>query len=437
MIGFLELLWRSIEIVCWTGLHGLLWVCRWLWCRLLRRRLTSAQVASRAVSALLESLGPTFIKAGQVLSARPDLLPGPLVAQLRRLQDRVAPPNLRRALAQAEAAFGRPLDEVFQSFETQPLCSASVAVVHRARLADGSEVAVKIRRPGIVRKVRNDLRLVRLSAALLVRLPRFRFLPFDLVMQEVSQAIEQQLDFEAEAENNRRFRQNFAHVDQVTIPALIDDLCSESVLVMEYLADLQKVDEPNDLRRKDGEKGAMIGLRALYKMIFIDGFVHADMHPGNVFVREWGEFVMLDFGLVATLDDPTLRHFVDFFFGMVSNDGLECSRVVRSTAIHLAPWFEQAQFEQQMIQLVERHSSLDASEFEVTRFAVELFETQRRCGLLGSAAFSMTILSLVVFEGIVKLLYPSLDFQAEARAFLIAARARPSPPSPSLVPGIS
>lgn len=418
----LALVARALEIVFWIALHTARFLGRLFWAWATGR--PTDPLAGRFATELLESLGTTFVKAGQVLSARPDLLPAAWVRELRRLQDEIAPPDTRRVLERVEAALGRPLGEVFDSFDAVPVSAASVAVVHRARLLDGRDVAVKVRRPGVARKVRDDLRLLRAVVSVLVRLPRLRTLPLREVVDEVGRAIEMQLDLDAEAENNRVFRRNFAHVERVRIPALVDELCSKSVLVMEYLPDLAKVDEPSAISREDREKGAVTGLRALYKMIFLDGLVHADMHPGNVFIRCWGEFVMLDLGLVARLDAEHQRRFADFFLGMVTNDGERCSAVVHDTALALAPDFDRARFDREMVRLVDHHSGRDARDFEVTRFAVDLFETQRRCGVVGSAAFTMVILSLVVYEGIVKLLHPTLDFQGEARGFLIAARSR-------------
>jgi ubiquinone biosynthesis protein len=226
-----------------------------------------------------------------------------------------------------------------------------------------------------------------------------------------------------EAANNRRLRKEFARTEHIRLPALVDDLCTENVLTMEYLDHLQRTDR-NCLSASECKTAALAGLRALYKMIFIDGFVHADMHPGNVYVREWGEFVMLDTGLVAVLDEANQRDFVDFFFGLINNEGRECARIIYENASYRAKHCDREAFDAAMVQLIARHSALKCHEFEVAQFVYELMEEQRRFKIRGSTKFMMTILSMVVYDGICKQLYPLCDFQNEARGFLITARYR-------------
>ena len=212
-------------------------------------------------------------------------------------------------------------------------------------------------------------------------------------------------------------------VEHIKIPALVEDLCGGGVLTMEYISEMQRVDSTgfNPAQRKTA---ALAGLRALYKMIFNDGLIHADMHPGNVFIRAWGELVILDTGLVARLSERDQQDFVNFFFGLVNNQGSECARIIYDNASFRAGDCDRLAFEQAMIELIARHSALKSHEFEVGLFVYQLIQTQRRFGIRGSTKFMMTILSMVVFDGICKQLYPQCDFQGEARAFLITARYR-------------
>ena len=388
-----------------------------------RRRNQYAKLLGESLAKFCEALGPAFIKAGQILSARPDLLPAGVGAPLRRLQNQIAPFDGARAPKIIEDAFERPLHELFDSFEVEPIAAASIAQVHRARLKDGREVAVKIRRPGVSRVINNDVRIFRFLAKALSRLPGMRAVPLPELVDEFVGPIKQQLDFHLEAANNRRFREEFARTEHIRLPALVEGLCTENVLTMEYLDQLQRTDF-NSLSASERKTAALAGLRALYKMIFIDGIVHADMHPGNVYVREWGEFVILDTGLVAILDDDNQRDFVDFFFGLINNEGLECARIIYDNAAYRAKNFDRKAFDAAMVQLIARHSALKCHEFEVAQFVYEIMETQRRFKIRGSTKFMMTILSMVVYDGICKQLYPLCDFQSEARGFLITARYR-------------
>lgn len=392
--------------------------------RLARRRgLGYSELCGIYAARLCESLGPTFIKLGQILSARPDLLPAGVAMPLARLQDQVRPFESRLIPRIIEETYGRPLGTLFSSFDLVPVSAASVAQVHRARLLDGRLVAVKIRRPGIVRTVEADLRILRFGARHLSRLPFMRILPLNELIEDIGTPIRQQLDFAAEAENNVQFRRHFTGAERVRFPELVEPLCADGIIVMEFLERLQKVNSTR-LSPAEHKSAALAGLHALYKMIFIDGFIHADMHPGNVFVRDWGEFVILDTGLVARLSASEQEDFVNFFFGLVNNRGLECARIVYEGASYHARGCDRAAFEQAMVALVAEHSALKSSEFEVARFVYQLVALQRRFGICGSTKFMMTILSMVVFDGICKQLYPECNFQGEARGYLITARYR-------------
>jgi ubiquinone biosynthesis protein len=315
------------------------------------------------------------------------------------------------------------MEEVFESFDLEPLASASIAHVHRATLPDGREVAVKIRRPGSVRQVEADLALMARGAHLLAKLPPLRVMPLTELVAELSAPIRQQLDFEREAENLRRFRTHFEGVEHIAMPVLVEELCTPSVLTMEYLDGLEKVTSER-FSAAERRTAALAGLRALYRMIFTHGFVHADMHPGNVYLRRWGEVVILDMGLVAELSDDDLRDFVDFFFGLVNDQGEICARILWETAPYRAPRADREQFTAAIVELVSRHARLKSHEFEVSLFVYQLIDIQRRSGIRGATNFIMTVLSMVVFDGICKQLYPDCDFQREARGFLIMARYR-------------
>ena len=420
---------RFFEILLLVVRYGAEFCVRFVHLCLRRRRDQYGQLLGHSLAKLCEALGPGFIKAGQIMSARPDLLPADVGAPLRRLQNQIAPFDGARAAKIIETAFDRPLHELFDSFDLAPIASASIAQVHRARLKDGREVAVKVRRPGVSRVVTDDMRILSFIARALSKLPGMKAVPLPELVNEFVAPIRQQLNFHLEAANTRRFRKEFALVEHIRLPALVEDLCTEEVLTMEYLDHLQRTDG-NSFGASERKTAALAGLRALYKMIFIDGFVHADMHPGNVFIREWGEFVILDTGLVAVLDEANRRDFVDFFFGLINNEGRECARIIYDNASYRAKNFDREAFDAAMVQLIARHSALKCHEFEVAQFVYEVMETQRRFKIRGSTKFMMTILSMVVFDGICKQLYPQCDFQSEARGFLITARYRRTTAAP-------
>src|SRR5436853_2759775 len=318
----LYLLRRIVEISFFLVLYSLGSIYRWVVQVLSGRGPAIGPPIGEPLAALCESLGPTFIKIGQILSSRPDLLPPEVTIPLSRLQDRVALVGAGKIERQIEKSFGRPIAEIFEFFDPVPVSGASVAQVHRARLRTGEEVAVKIRRPHVIATVKRDLLVLDFFIRVAELIPAMRLIPVRELFGEFGRLIEQQLDFDFETNNNRRFRQNFADWKQVVIPRLIDEFCTESILTMEYLDGLMKVTALT-FSPEQCQEAAVFSLHALYKMIFEDGFVHGDMHPGNIFFRQGGEFVLLDLGLVAILEPREVAEFARFFFGMVSNNGKE------------------------------------------------------------------------------------------------------------------
>jgi ubiquinone biosynthesis protein len=370
---------------------------------------------------LCESLGATYIKIGQLLSTRSDIIPPTVLAQLERLQDRVAPFDSRRVPGILAAQLGHPPAQVFASIEPQPISSASVASVYRATLHSDQTVAVKIRRPEIVGMVHSDLRLMRWGARLLVRLPPLRAVPMVEVIEELGQSIEQQLDFRREAENNRRFRAYFAHDPHIRIPALVEEYCTDAILVMEYMPNLLRI---NQLHQQgiDYHTSVVTGLKALYQMIFLDGFIHCDLHPGNMYFQAGGDVTLLDMGFVKEFSAKERLLFAKFFFGIVLNKGKECAQIIHETALSVSAAFDYQVFERAVGALIARSTGARAAEFQVASFAMQLFDIQRRCGLRASPNFVMAILALLVFEGIVKSYDADLDFQGEALPFLLRVR---------------
>lgn len=255
--------------------------------------------AGRLVSSIA-SLGPTFIKLAQVFSARADLLPEPYLSAIGTLQDQVPPVPGRDAVRVVEEELGRELDDVFEAFDRQPMAAASLGQVHRARYA-GREVAVKVLRPEVEETVAVDLDLsFRLLFWLNILFPNHHVRGITNVVREFSVRVREEMDFRSEADNIKRFQQLFADVRGVRAPEVVETLTTRRVLVMEYL-DGTKIDRLGD-RFASGElefQAVMRRLTGLYlRMMMLDGFLHADPHPGNLMVAEDGTIVILDWGMV-------------------------------------------------------------------------------------------------------------------------------------------
>lgn len=367
-----------------------------------------------------ERCGGAFPKVGQILSTRPDLLPNDLCATLATLQDKMA------TLPESEiirALDDKYLTASFLFFDINAVASATIAQVHRAiRIDDEREVAVKIMRPGIRRKLEEDCAISILAGRYLARLPQLRSVPVIESIAETSQILLAQTDFAREAANLKRLANSFHDSENVVVPALHPDLCSDGILCMDYIFGMEKLTDKK-LSDQKAKEAITVGLRALYKMIFIDGLVHCDLHPGNIMLDPDDRVVILDAGFMAELDDATRRCFAEFFLAIALVDGSTVARIVRETATGLPVDLNEAEFDRDISELIERVGGLRARDFQVGSFVGELFAIQRKHGIHGTSQFTLVILSLLVYEGVAKHRFPDLDFQKEAVPFVIAALA--------------
>ncbi len=281
---------------------------------LLRHTESPAQRLSR----LLEQLGTTFIKIGQGLGLRRDLLPDEYVEALEGLQDRVASFPGEIAVREITASLGAPPAELFAEFDEEPMASASIAQVHHARLKDGTSVIVKVRRPGIRREVSQDIRLLRMAVCVVLLMLPFlrRYRPLD-VISEAFDGLQQEMDFVQEARSMQRFREAFRSWKTVNIPAVFEEFSTDSILVQESSGG-RRVDDP--AIREDGPRLARNFVEVYLHQFFILGLFHGDPHPGNLFIMDDGRICFHDFGLVGFMDRETRRNLASFMQAFVRQD---------------------------------------------------------------------------------------------------------------------
>jgi ubiquinone biosynthesis protein len=274
----------------------------------------------------LEALGPIFVKFGQVLSTRRDLMPEDIADELEKLQDRVPPFPSELAVAEIEQAFGKPLAEVFATFEREPVASASVAQVHFATLHDGREVAVKILRPGIAPVIAHDIALLDAMAWLLEKVwsDGKRLKPREVVA-EFDKHLHDELDLMREASNCSQLRRNFIDSNLLMVPEVHWDWCRHSVMVMSRMSGIQI--SQNDKLREAGvdlKQLSRAGVEIFFTQVFRDGFFHADMHPGNIFVSTdpatFNRYIALDFGIMGTLNEVDKRYLAINFLAFFHRD---------------------------------------------------------------------------------------------------------------------
>lgn len=312
---------RYQEIAETLGRHGLdvvasaVGIGRWTPSR--RRDAPTAAPAHSVPARLrvvLEELGPTFVKLGQLLSTRPDVLPPAYITEFSKLQD-AAPPVPSEVIAEViTAEFGASPQQVFAEFDEHPVASASIGQVHAALLADGTSAIVKVRRPDAVRKVNEDLEILQNLAERAERYwePARTYNVHGLV-QEFSQTLRAELDYLREGRNAERFAANFADRPGVTIPRIFWDTTTSRVLTMERVSGIRITDvDALDAAGVDRPELARAGARLMLQMIFEDGFFHADPHPGNLFVHTDGSIALIDFGMVGEIGDELRNTFADF-----------------------------------------------------------------------------------------------------------------------------
>jgi ubiquinone biosynthesis protein len=414
----------GLDQMAFAGLRRGLKQPRWTWiARALRlgRRLEDPRGVR--LRQALEHLGPIFVKFGQVLSTRRDLLPPDIAEELAHLQDRVPPFPGAQAVALVEKAFGRPLGEVFASFDTEPVASASIAQVHFAVLHDGREVAVKVLRPGMLDVIEDDLALLRTAAGWLERLSEDgrRLRPREVVA-EFDNYLHDELDLVREASNAAQLRRNMAGLDLVLVPEMIWDLCRPEVMVMERMKGVP-ISQVQRLRDAgvDIAKLARDGVTIFFTQVFRDGFFHADMHPGNIQVSlepaTFGRYIALDFGIIGTLSqvdkDYLAQNFIAFFrrdYKRVAELHVESGWVPADTRVD--------ELEGAVRAVCEPHFDRPLKDISLGQVLLRLFQASRRFNVEIQPQLVLLQKTLLNVEGLGRQLDPDLDLWRTAKPFL-------------------
>ena len=371
----------------------------------------------------LETLGPIFVKFGQMLSTRRDLLPVDIADELARLQDQVPPFSTELAHLQLERSFGRPVSEVFEQFSAEPVASASIAQVHFAVLPDGRECAVKILRPNIRRAIEKDVAMLEAAASLIEALwvDGRRLKPREVVA-EFAKHLNDELDLMREAANASQLRRNFAGSALLMIPEIYWDFCSTDVMVMQRISGIP-ISHIDRLRAAgvDIARLAHAGVEIFFAQVFRDGFFHADMHPGNIFVTAEGamrgQYVAVDFGIMGTLTDVDknylAQNFIAFFqsdYKRVAQAHLEAGWVPAGTRLD--------EFEAAIRTVCEPIFDRPLKHISLGKVLLRLFQTSRRFNVEIQPQLVMLQKTLLNVEGLGRQLDPELDLWKTAKPFL-------------------
>ncbi|OSI37210.1 ubiquinone biosynthesis regulatory protein kinase UbiB [Neisseria dumasiana] len=367
----------------------------------------------------LENLGPIFVKFGQVLSTRPDLIPPAYAQELAKLQDRVPPFDAELSRHQIEASLGHSIETLYAEFETRPVASASIAQVHKARLHSGEQVAVKVLRPNLLPVIEQDLALLRFGAGWVERLfaDGKRLKPREVVA-EFDKYLHDELDLMREAANASQLGRNFQNSSMLIVPKVFYDYCSRDVLTIEWM-DGTPVADIAALKAKgiDLKQLARYGVEIFFTQVFRNGFFHADMHPGNILVADDGRYIALDFGIVGSLTDYDKRYLAINFLAFFNRD------YHRVATAHIEsgwvpPDTRAEELESAVRAVCEPIFNKPLSQISFGLVLMRLFETSRRFNVEIQPQLVLLQKTLLNIEGLGRQLDPDLDLWATAKPFL-------------------
>jgi len=383
---------------------------------LTKAALASPDTGKRLVAAFTK-LGPTFVKLGQILSTRSDLLPQSITDELASLQDSVGPLDWHEVDAQLRDNLGTHYMERFASVERVPLASASIAQVHRAKLKDGSEVVLKVQRPGVGPKIEGDLGILNVVARWLEdAIEEAQTMDLRGIIYGFTKSISQELDFRIEARNLERFRSLHRDNPRVVFPSVVTDLSTSEILCMEFLDGhkfSQLAANPEDFRSV-----IETYFDVAYRMLFIHGFFHGDLHPGNVLVMEGARLGILDCGMVGRLS-PTMRErIVDILYAILNEDLEGVARTFYDLSIRTGP-VDYPRFEADVIEIGDRYLvGLPLSEVRIGTLFSEIVAGATRHNVRVPTDFTMMFKAILTTEGMAKTMAPDIDPIELARPFI-------------------
>jgi ubiquinone biosynthesis protein len=395
-------------------LRATAWAVRPFLLRELRHRPFPEQLRRR-----LELLGPTYVKLGQIMAIREDLLPGPVCRELQQLFDDVPPVPFEAVREAIETELDRPLAASYRWVDERPLGSASIAQVHRAETVGGNPVVVKVMKPGIRGSIEADLRLLRVLGALLQRLlPRYQ--PRRIV-EEFSAYTLREVDFTVEADNAETFAANFADSRDVLFPEIHRELSTSSLLTMEFIDGLKPYEPAaRALPREDRERLIDLGAGAIIRMLYRDGFFHADLHPANLLAvpgvpGEPPRIAFIDLGMAGRFEDRTRRRMLYYYHALVTRDVEGAAKFLTDMASP-GPGGDPAAFRRAVVDLSRRFvTRTERGEFSIAQLILESMALGGRHRVYFPVEMTLMVKALVTFEGVGRMLDPRMDVATLSR----------------------
>src|SRR6185503_11338184 len=364
----------------------------------------------------LEKLGPTFIKLGQLLSTRGDLLPPPYLEALARLQDQVEPFSIEEVEEIVSSELGGRLSKLFAEFDREPVAAASLAQVHRARMRDGREVVVKVQRPDIRGQIVEDLEALEEAAGFIdAHTDMGRRYEFSNMLAELRRSLLRELDFQKEASNLMRMGTSMREFENIVVPEPIEDYCTSRVLTMEYISGRKITDiSPLRLMEIDGMALSEELFRAYLKQILVKGFFHADPHPGNILLTDDDRIALIDLGMVAHVSGRFQESLLRLLLAISEGRGDETAQIAMKMG-EAKPNFDKSDFQHRVANLVARHADTTVEQIDAGQVALEITRIAADCWFRLPAQFTMIAKALLNLDQVVYTLAPNFDPNAIIR----------------------
>ncbi len=389
--------------------------------RFFRRQVEPKYSRAARARMVIEELGCTFIKFGQILSTRVDLLPPDWAVEFKKLQDDVPPFTFEEVVRVIEEDQKQPLSEIFDEFEETPCASASIAQVHFAKLKDGKEVAVKVQRPGIGKTISADIAILYTLAALIEKyMPAFRQYEPVTVIRQFEQTIGKELDFTTEGPHAGRIQRIFKKNEDVIIPKVYWKQTGKRVLTMGRGYGTV-IDEVETLRAKgiDIKKVAETSIKAFFIQVFDHGYFHADLHPGNLLVSDEGKIIYLDFGIMGRIDDDTRKYLARMLFSLIKRDFRQMAKVHLDMGL-INPDTDLRAFEDELIEITEPIFGKPLNEINISELIVKLLGTAVNFDMKLQPSLLLLQRSMIIMEGVGREFYPDLNIWKIAQPFMIS-----------------
>lgn len=372
----------------------------------------------------LEELGPTFIKLGQILSTRPDLIPPEYITELAKLQDHVPPfpYELTREIIKAET--GLFPEELFHHFEKIPLAAGSIGQVHKARLHEGEEVVVKVQRPGIRRTIEVDLEIMFHLASLAERhLEEIEVHHPSKIVEEFARTLEKEIDYTIEVSNIERFARQFLADDAIYVPKIFHEICTERILTMEYIDGI-KVSEVERLQEQayDLKKLAERGALSILQQIFVHGFFHADPHPGNIFILPHDIVCYLDFGMMGRISTQDQEDFTDLIMAVVRIDAKKVGNaLLRMTYYQEEP--DRSKLDRDLAEFMDQHLFKPLKDLDAGKLLHQILDIVKRYGLRLKPDLFLLMKAISSIEGVGRKLNPDFEIFEHLKPFVLQIQA--------------